>query len=87
MRFGLGAVHGDVGAPQYLLGAGAILRKQRDPDGDPDLMRRVAGVDRGVERLDDAKRDVGGIVRTGDVGRQHRELVAANTRDDVDIAH
>ena len=83
---GLGAVQRHVGVLQELVRLGSIVRCDRDAD---------AGVEHHgvavqcVGRLDgvtDAPGEAGNVDRPGDPGLYDGELVAADTRDGIDIA-
>jgi hypothetical protein len=83
---GLGVVHRQVGVAQQLLGARAVARVERDSHA---RRHEHVGADRerGRERLDHVARRLGGVDRVAHLGQHHRELVAAQPRHDVRLAH
>ncbi len=84
---GLGSVERDVGLAQHLRSVLGVLGDQRDADGRADLVASAVGGDRLFQVIGDAQRDRGGGVGPHQMRRQHRELVPAQPRDQVVLAH
>ena len=82
---GLGAVHRQIGILDQLIEIGAVLRRQRDADagvGRELVTEALIGL---PDRLMNSRHefhDVGGVA---DAGLDHRELVAAQPRDQVGL--
>ena len=58
----LGPVEGDIGLAQQLVGQRSVPRGESDADADADLMPGGPRRDRRAQLVDDAERDVGGIL-------------------------
>ncbi len=77
-----GAVHRHLRAPHQLVGIVAMSRIKRDADRAARVDLRAGEVDRPVQRLDDARRDVARMPRIG-IAQQQHEFVLAYARERV----
>ncbi len=64
-----------------------VIREQRDADARRDVVILAADIHRQLQGLDDAFGDGARGIRIRDVAQDHRELIAAETRDGVAILH
>ena len=85
---GFRLVEREVGVAHELVGVAGVLRRQRDADrGADDDLASIDVVGLG-ERQKNAVRQDGGLVALVHVGNlDHCELIAAESRDDVEVAH
>nr|WP_237181803.1 hypothetical protein [Paraburkholderia tropica] len=87
--FAFGAVHGDVGGAQQVVGIFAVARAARDADARVHVQTHAVHVDGrahgGQQTLREFARDIGLFVVRGE--REHGEFVAAKTRDGIALAH
>jgi hypothetical protein len=83
----LRVVHRRVGVAHQRLGVGAVGRVQADPDGGGDVEVVAVQVESAREDFQDLRGDRRGVRRRGDAGHDDHELVAADTRDRVALAH
>ncbi len=80
---GLRAVHRDVGIAQEILGLAIARRGDCDADARRGEHFLVGEADRRVQHVDQALRGKRRVFVVLDVGEQHRELIAAEARDDI----
>ena len=78
----LGAVERDVGVAHQVR-VGVTLLRHRDPDARGNGHRQLVDLDRQLEHVEQPVRDRHDLGDVGDAVEQHRELVAAQTRDRV----
>ena len=83
---GLGAIHGEVGVLDQLIQFGAVLRRQCNADagvGRELMTEALIGL---PDRLMNSGDELHDIADVPDAGLDHRELVAAEPRDQVGLA-
>ena len=83
----LGAVHRQVGRPHQGFGALAVVRVEADADARRDAMMVAPEGERSLEGLEDLGREPVGVLRVGNLLEDDRELVPAEARDGVALAH
>ena len=83
----LGEVERDVGLLQQVGAALPVPWENRDADAGAGVDDVAVDLERLVQGLDQGARDRAGIAPLLQPGQHHRELVAAEAGDDVDVAH
>src|SRR4029453_104082 len=84
---GLRVVKTAVGTTHERLWRVLAVRAECDTDARADVQPDRPGVDRRLERCEHVRRDALRMRGVVEAGKQHRELVAAETRDSVGAAH
>ncbi|MCY1422975.1 hypothetical protein D9M71_386770 [compost metagenome] len=85
-RAALGQGHGLFGFLQQLLGAVAVFREQGDANGGAQADFLVVEGERRFQVIEDALRQLGGLVGLLDVGLDQGELVATQAREGAEAA-
>lgn len=83
----LRAIHGQIGVFEQPFKVLRIVRKERDTDAWRAVKIAVTDGEGSLERVYDSLRDEGRGARIGKVSQRERELIAALTGADVDIAN
>ena len=84
---GLGPVHREVGLAEHRLGVGVGVARDRDADAREHRDFRAAHRDRVLERVEHARAERERLLLAFDVLGEDHELVAAEARDRVAVAH